>query len=49
MAKNVTAPRVDALTVLASGFSAILVIGTLKVLALRFHQHPVAQGFNVLF
>ncbi len=49
MAKASTTVRVDAITVLASGLSAIVVIGTLKVLALKFHQHPVAQGFNVLF
>lgn len=49
MAKASTIVRVDAITVLASGLSAIVVIGTLKVLALKFHQHPVAQGFNVLF
>lgn len=49
MAKTVTAVRVDAITVLASGLSAMVVIGTFKVLALRFHQHPIAQGFNVLF
>lgn len=41
--------RVDAMTVLASGFSAILVIGTLKVLAYNFHQNKLAQGFLVLF
>ncbi|MDE1822641.1 MAG: hypothetical protein KGI98_17530 [Euryarchaeota archaeon] len=41
--------RVDAITVLAAGLSAILIIGTGKVLALRFHQHPLAQGYNVLF
>ena len=41
--------RIDAVTILAAGLSAILVIGTLKVLALRNHDHPIAQGFNVLF
>ncbi|MDE1822607.1 MAG: hypothetical protein KGI98_17360 [Euryarchaeota archaeon] len=49
MAANRPAVRVDAVTVLAAGLSAILVIGTGKILALRFHQHPIAQGFNVLF
>jgi hypothetical protein len=49
MAKGVPPVRVDAVTVLASGASAILVIATFKVLALRFHQHPLAQAFNVLF
>ena len=41
--------RIDAMTVLASGFSAILVIGTLKIIAYKHHQHPLAQGFLVLF
>jgi hypothetical protein len=41
--------RIDAVTILAAGLSAILIIGTGKVLALRFHQHPIAQGYNVLF
>lgn len=41
--------RIDAVTVLASGLSAIVVIGTLKVLSLKFHKHPIAQAFNVLF
>jgi hypothetical protein len=36
-------------TILAAGLSAILIIGTGKVLALRFHEHPIAQGYNVLF
>jgi hypothetical protein len=36
-------------TVVAAGLSAIVVIGTLKVLAIRYKDHPIAQGFNVLF
>ena len=41
--------RIDVVTILAAGLSAIVIIGTGKVLALRFHQHPVAQGYNMLF
>lgn len=41
--------RVDAMTILTITFTAIIGIGTLKILALKYHEHPVAQGFNVLF
>lgn len=41
--------RVDGLFVIAVTAAAILGIGTLKVLALSHHQHPIAQGFLVLF
>jgi hypothetical protein len=41
--------RVDAIFVVAVTAAAILGIGTLKVLALSHHQHPIAQGFLVLF
>lgn len=46
---SVPGVRIDVITVLAAGLSAIVVIGTLKVLAIRHKDHPVAQGFNVLF
>lgn len=49
MAASAPAIRIDAVTILAAGLSAILIIGTGKVLALRFHEHPIAQGYNVLF
>ena len=49
MAKSVPPVRVDVVTMLAAGFSAIVLIGTLKVLAIRHKDHPVAQGFLVLF
>lgn len=41
--------RIDVVTVLAAGLSAIVVIGTLKVLAIRHKDHPLAQGYLVLF
>lgn len=36
---------VDPISVVVYGLSAILTIATLKVIALRFHGHPVAQAF----
>lgn len=41
--------RVDALFVVGVTAAAILGIGTIKLLTLKYHQHPIAQGFNVLF
>ena len=41
--------RIDVVTVFAAGLSAIIVIGTLKVLAIRHKDHPLAQGYLVLF
>jgi hypothetical protein len=41
--------RIDVVTVTAAGLSAILVIGLLKILAIHHSNHPVAQGFLVLF
>ena len=41
--------RIDVVTVAAAGLSAIIVIGTLKVLAIRHKDRPLAQGFLVLF
>jgi hypothetical protein len=49
MAKGAPPVRVDVVTTLAAGLSAIIVIGTFKVLAIRHKDHPVAQGFLVLF
>lgn len=49
MAASRSVVRVDVITIVAAGLSAILIIGTGKVLALKFHQHPLAQGYNVLF
>jgi hypothetical protein len=41
--------HVDALSVLTAGLSAVVVLGTFKVLALKYHGHPMAQAFLVLF
>lgn len=41
--------RIDVVTVAAAGLSAIVVIGLLKILAIHHSDHPVAQGFLVLF
>ena len=49
MAASAPGIRIDAVTIVVAGLSAILIIGTGKVLALRFHEHPIAQGYNVLF
>ena len=49
MSQNVPRVRIDAMTILAAGLSAIVIIGTGKVLAIRHKDHPLAQGFLVLF
>lgn len=41
--------KVDALNVIVSGLSAIVILGTLKVVAIRFHGHPMAQAYLTLF
>lgn len=41
--------RIDAVTVVAAGLSAIVVIGVLKILAIHHSDHPLAQGYLVLF
>ena len=46
---SVPGVRIDVVTVLAAGLSAIVVIGTFKVLAIRHKDHPIAQGYLVLF
>jgi len=48
MAKNPD-PNVDAISVFTTGLSAIVVLGTFKVLAIRFHGHPLAQAYLTLF
>lgn len=49
MAKNAPRVRIDAMTILAAGLSAIVIIGVGKVIAIRHKDHPVAQGYLVLF
>lgn len=46
---SVPGVRIDVITVVAAGLSAILIIGVGKVIALSHPDHPIAQGFNVLF
>jgi hypothetical protein len=41
--------KVDALNVVVSGLSAIVILGTLKVVAIRFHGHKLAQAYLTLF
>ena len=41
--------KVDAINVLVTGLSAIVVLGTLKVVAIRFHGHKLAQAYLTLF
>ena len=41
--------RVDAVDLVVTGLEVIVFIGTLKVLAYRFHGNPISQAFLVLF
>jgi hypothetical protein len=41
--------RIDGFFVIAVTAAAILGIGSIKLVALNHHQHPIAQGFLVLF
>ena len=41
--------RIDGFFVIAVTAAAILGIGSIKLVALSHHQHPIAQGFLVLF
>lgn len=49
MARTMPEVRVDPLSAIVTGLEVIVILGTLKVLALRFHGHPVAQAYLVLF
>jgi hypothetical protein len=40
--------RIDAIDAIVTALEVIVVIGTLKVVAYRYHGHPVAQAFLVL-
>lgn len=40
--------RVDALGAIVTSLEVIVVLGTLKVLALKYHGHPLAQAYLVL-
>lgn len=36
--------RIDALDFVVTGLEAVLFIGVIKVIAYRFHGHPLAQA-----
>jgi hypothetical protein len=41
--------RIDAVDLVVTGLEVMVFIGTLKVLAYRFHGNPLAQAILVLF
>jgi hypothetical protein len=41
--------RVDAIDAIVTTLEVMVVLGTIKVLAYRFHGHPLAQAVLVLF
>jgi hypothetical protein len=41
--------RIDAVSLVVHGLEVVVFIGTLKVLAYRYHGNPFAQAFLVLF
>lgn len=41
--------RIDAVSAVVTALEVIVVMGTIKVLAYRFHGHPLAQAYLVLF
>ena len=41
--------RVDAVSAVVTALEVIVVLGTLKVLAYRFHGHRFAQAYLTLF
>ena len=50
MAKGTLPPiRVDAVSLVVTTLEVVVGIGTLKVLAYKYHGHPLAQAFLVLF
>lgn len=52
MAVNVSADlppiRIDAIHAIVTALEVIVVIGTLKVVAYRYHGNPLAQAFLLL-
>lgn len=50
MAKNALPPvRIDAVDLVVTGLEVMVFIGTLKVLAYRWHGHAISQAILVLF
>ena len=49
MATSVPPVRVDAVSAVVTALEVIVVLGTLKVLAYRFHGNRMAQAYLTLF
>jgi len=49
MAQTLPMHRIDVVDAIATALEVIVVLGTMKVVAIRFHQHPVAQAYLTLF
>jgi hypothetical protein len=49
MASGLPAHRIDVIDAIATSLEVIVVLGTLKILAIRFHQHALAQAYLTLF
>lgn len=41
--------RIDAVDAIVTTLEVMVVLGTIKVIAYRYHGHPVAQAILVLF
>ncbi len=41
--------RIDAVDLIITGLEVVVFMGTLKVLAYRYHGHPMAQAYLALF
>ena len=49
MAAQLPPVRVDAIDLIVTGLEVMVFLGTVKVLAYRFHGHAFAQAILVLF
>ncbi len=49
MASGLPTHRIDVIDAVATSLEVIVVLGTLKILAIRFHQHALAQAYLTLF
>lgn len=48
MARELPPVRIDAVSAVVTALEVIVVIGTLKVLAYRYHGHPLSQALLVV-
>lgn len=48
-AREIPPVRVDVVSAIVTALEVIVVMGTVKVLALRYHGHPLAQAYLTLF